>query len=923
MVKRPEPVSAEIGERAALLATKLRLPQRQPGFVSRQRLLDRLDEALARGLTLVCAPAGFGKTTLLADWIRRGRRPTAWLSLDAADSDPARFWQHAVAALDRARPGIAEGVTPLLGPPAPPSFDGLVTALINEMAAAPADGELLLVLDDYQLIDSAAVHASLTFLLEHLPRGLHVVLATRADPQLALARLRVRGQLAELRTAELRFTTEEAGSLFREAGLADLPGVAAAALAARTEGWGAGLRLAALSLRGQPDVTKFVATFSGSHRYVLDYLTEDVLEHQTEPVREFLLDTSVLERLSGDLCDAVTGRTNSQAMLETIEAAGLFLVPLDDVRGWWRYHHLFADLLRIRLQQERPGRTAQLHRNAATWHEEHDLTDEAVRHAMAAEETSWAARLTEQHFDELFYLRGERATVQRWLSALPGELIRSRPRLLVAATAMADSTGDVDAVDGLLDAAERASADAADEPFEPSAGRAASLLVNVPATIAIFRAYRAEVRGDAAGTAAAVSRALAKIDEGESMLAFITHGHQAVAEWLSGRLEAAERELSSSIGEWRAAGHRNLIGWGSHHLGQIQDALGRLEAAEHTYRQTLESTVMTGRAALPAAGVGYAGLAAVAYQRDELDEASRLVSEGIALCRQFSFTPPLATALATLAWIRQAQGDPVGALEAMSDAVRAAPGRAVADLLNPVPAQRARLLLAQGDAAAAERWTRERAVRPDDEPSYPSEMAYLVLARILLAQGKPEQALPLLRRIHTAADAQRRIGSVIQVRALQALALAACGDNAAAADVLAEALALGRPERHIRVFVDEGAPMQTLLERVVREPGAEPPGRAISAEYIARLLRAFGPDVAPGRGGAAAAAVPGLVEQLTPREIEVLGLLAAGKSNSRIAEELVVTLDTVKKHVSHILNKLDADNRTAAVTRGRTLGLIA
>ena len=762
------------------------------------------------------------------------------------------------------------------------------------------------------------------FLLDHLPQGLHVVLATRADPPLALARLEHAGSSRSCAppSCASRPTRPHPCSAKRACPISLGPLQRHWRLAPKAGG--PGFASAALSLRGQPDVNGFVATFSGSHRYVLDYLAEEVLEHQTEPVREFLLETSVLERLSGDLSDAVTGRTNSQAMLEAIEAAGLFLVPLDDVRGWWRYHHLFADLLRIRLQQERPGRIAQLHCNAATWHEEHDLTDEAIRHAMAAGETSWAARLTEQHFDEVFYLRGERATAQRWFSALPAELIRSRPRLLVAATAMADSTGNVDAVDGLLDAAERASADAVDEPFEPSAGRAASLLVNVPATIAIFRAYLAEVRGDAAGTAAAVARALAELDDGESMLAFIAQGHQAVAEWLSGRLEEAEQALSSSIGQWRAAGHGNLIGWGSHHLGQIQYALGRLEAAEQTYRQTLESAVTSEGAALPAAGVGYAGLAEVAYQRNELDEASQLVSEGIALCRQFSFTPPLATALATLAWIRQAHGDPAGALEAMGEAERVAPGPVVADLLNPIPAQRAWLLLAQGDAAAAERWTRERAVRPHDAPTYPSEMAYLVLVRILLARGKPEQALPLLQRIHATADAQRRTGTVIEVRALQALALAARGDDTAAADVLAEALTLGGPDRHIRVFVDEGAPMQALLNRVVRERGAELRGRAIPVDYLAWLLRAFGQDdVAPGRGRSAAAAAPGLVEPLTPREIEVLDLLAAGKSNSRIAEELVVTLDTVKKHVSHILDKLDADNRTAAVTRGRTLGLIA
>ena len=319
---------------------------------------ERLDEGLGRGLILVCAPAGYGKTVLLADWARRGQRPAAWLSLDAGDNDPTRFWRHAVAALDRVRPGIGERVGPLLGPPAPPSFEALVTALINELAAQPGDDEVLLVLDDYHLIGSQPVHASLGFLLEHRPPGLHLVLASRADPPLALARLRARGQLTELRAAELRFTAERgSGAAAAMPPVPSLPDAAVAALAARTEGWAAGLQLAALSLRGQPDVAGFVAAFTGSHRYVLDYLAEEVLERQSEQVRAFLLETSVLERLSGALCDAVTGRTGSQALLEQVERAGLFLVPLDEVRGWWRYHHLFADLLRARLRAgtARPG----------------------------------------------------------------------------------------------------------------------------------------------------------------------------------------------------------------------------------------------------------------------------------------------------------------------------------------------------------------------------------------------------------------------------------------------------------------------------------------------------------------------------------------------------------------------------------------
>ena len=427
--------SGAASERDVLLATKLHMPRPRPDLVSRPRLAERLDEGLARGLMLVCAPAGYGKTVLLADWARRGPQPVAWLSLDVGDNDPARFWRHGVAALDRSRPGLAERVGPLLGPPAPASYEGLVTALINELAAGSDADQALLVLDDYHLIDSEAVHTSLGFLLEHRPPGLHLVLASRSDPPLALARLRGQGQLTELRAADLRFTADEAAALLRQgAAVSDaaLPETAVAALAARTEGWAAGLQLAALSLRGQPDAVGFTAAFTGSHRFVLDFLAEEVLEHQTEQVRAFLLETSVLERLSGPLCDAVTGRPGSQALLEEAERAGLFVVPLDEVRGWWRYHHLFADLLRARLQAEQPGRVRQLHRNAAAWYAERGLADDAIRHAVAAGEMTWAARLIEQYFDERYYLSGEGTTLQRWLSALPDGLVRSRPRLLLA-----------------------------------------------------------------------------------------------------------------------------------------------------------------------------------------------------------------------------------------------------------------------------------------------------------------------------------------------------------------------------------------------------------------------------------------------------------------------------------------------------------
>src|SRR5215469_1236055 len=454
----------------ALLATKLHLPRPRPGFVPRPRLVEALSQGLARGRVLVCAPAGFGKTTLLADWARGDGRPVAWLSVDAGDNDPARFWRHAVAALDRVRPGIAEQVGPLLGPPPPRSFEGLVTALINEFAAQTGADDALLVLDDYHQVSSEAVHASVAFLLEYLPPGLHLVLASRADPPLPLARQRGRGQLAELRAAELRFTDQEAAALLGETAGPGLPEATVAALVARTEGWAAGLQLAGLSLRGQPDAAGFVAAFTGSHRFVLDYLTDEVLERQDGQVREFLLDASVLDRLSGELFDAVTSSAGSQAMLEQVERAGLFLVPLDEVRGWWRYHHLFADLLRARLQAEQPGRVSGLHRAAAAWFDEHGLADDAVRHALAAGDAGWAARLVERHVERLLG-RSEGATLRRWLSALSPEAVRGRPRLCLAQAWGAAMGCQTEALEALLDDAERAFAARGDEPYQGSAGR--------------------------------------------------------------------------------------------------------------------------------------------------------------------------------------------------------------------------------------------------------------------------------------------------------------------------------------------------------------------------------------------------------------------------------------------------------------------
>ena len=902
------PAAAAPG-RDVLLATKLHMPASRPGQVLRPRLTARLDEGLARGLILASAPAGYGKTVLLADWARRVGHPVAWLSLDAGDNDPARFWRHAVAALDRARPGTGERVAPLLGPSAPTSFQGLVTALINDLAGE----EALLVLDDYHVISAQQVHESLSFLVEHRPAGICVVLASRSDPPLPLARLRARGQLTEIRVAELRFTPAEAGNLLQHAAPA-LPDASVAALTARTEGWAAGLALAALSLHGHGDAAAFVAAFTGSHRYVLDYLAEEVLEGQDKQVRTFLLETSVLERLNGPLCDAVTGREGSQALLEQAERAGLFLIPLDELRGWWRYHHLFADLLRARLQQEQPGRVAQLHRNAAAWYSEHGLADDAIGHAAAAGEMLWAARIIEQHFDLVHRIQGEAATIDRWMSVLPAEVVRSRPRLLLAQAHMAADRGQPEVVEPLLEAVDCAPHDWADEPFEPASGAAASFLINAPALTTLHRSYLAQLHGDAEATAAFATQTLAESKPGEGALSATAHGFLAVAEWLRGRLAEAERALASSVTGWCETGQLTLIAWGCYELVLIQLAQGRLDAAALTCEQALDSLVTSGRPA-PAAGPSYAGLAEIAYQRDELDVALRHATEGIALCRQFVYTPPLAGGLATLAMIRQATGDLTGALEAITEADLAAPGPA--GLLNPVPARRARLLLAQGDLPAATRFARDNGLGPDDEPDYARESGHLMLARILLAQDRPGQALALLDRLHAAAVAQDRAGSLIETGALRALALAAAGDEASAVTTLAGALTLACPQGYVRVFADEGPPMAALLSRLIAAQRTGPAAAEVPLGYLARLQRAFRP------GRPVRDPVPsGIIEPLTSRELEVLRMLAAGRSNQAIARELVVTLDTVKKHVGHVLGKLGAANRTEAVARARELSLI-
>jgi LuxR family transcriptional regulator, maltose regulon positive regulatory protein len=902
--------------RDLLLATKLAVPPPRPGRVPRPRLLQRLHACRGQEVVLVCAPAGFGKSTLLAEWVRSDGGHVAWLSLDEADNDPVRFWRHVAAALDRAQPGVAQRLGVLAGGPGSTSVMPVVTALVNDLAGSVQD--VLLVVDDYHLIQAQDVHRSVAFLLDHLPASLRLVVASRSDPPLPLARLRARGQLAELRAADLRFTPEESGELLAAAAGPDLPDAVVVALAERTEGWAAGLQLAALSLRGRPDVTRFVAEFSGSDRYVLDYLTEEVLEGQPRKVTRFLQESSVLDRLSGPLCDAVLGRSDSQELLETVERANLFLVALDSERRWWRYHRLFADLLQARLRRTDPDRVQALHRAAAVWHEGHGLPDDAVRHALAGGDAQGAARIVEEHLEEQLWRRNERATLARWLTALPPEALARRPRLVLGRAIVAVLGGRLDDAESLLGAVERAGPG---PPYRPSVGRRCSILSNLEACVALCRADLSRARGDAALQAEFASAALASSRDADELLRAMARSHLAETDWLAGRLDEAERTLAGILARWSASDEWLVLQRVGFDLGSVQLAQGRLGAALRTYR-TLGARV--GAAAPALAGMSQVGAAMVLHERDELAEAADEATRGVERCRALAYALPLVDGLVVLARIRLAQGDGTGALAAIDEAATVLPE--AGERRVPLGARRAELALALGDVGAAGDWVRGRGLSVDDEPVYPRDSEYRVLARVLIAEGNARAVVPMLDRWRALAVAQGRWSAVIASQVLASLAHAARNDGAAAQATLAEALILAAAEGHLRVFLAEGAPLAAVLRPLLAdrrlEDMAGPAG--VPRAFLTRLAAAFdrqGTPVLPAaRSGAAA--VPGLAEPLSPRELEVLRLVAAGRPNRAIAEELYIGLDTVKRHVSHLFAKLRVANRTEAVARARGLGLL-
>ena len=891
-----------------LLETKLHVPRWRRSLVARPRLSERLSRGAESALTLVSAPAGFGKTTLLAEWLAAAPadgRSVAWLSLDQRDNDPALFWTYLVAALKTAAPGTGAGALSLLQPPEPPSEAGLVT-LLNDLDAISND--VVLVLDDYHVIDARDVQDGMAFLLEHLPPQIHLVIAGRTDPALPLARLRGRGELAEIRAADLRFTPGEAAAYLNGVMGLVLTAADVAALEGRTEGWIAALQLAALSMQGREDVTAFIDGFAGDDRYIVDFLAEEVLQRQPEHVQHFLLQTSILDRLSGPLCDAVTGQDGGKAKLAALERGNLFLVPLDDRRRWYRYHQLFADVLHARLLDEQPDDVPDLHRRASAWYEQNDEPSEAIRHALAAQDFERAADLVELAIPAMRRSRQETA-VLGWLELLPDEVVRVRPVLSVGFAGALLAGGEYEGVEARLRDAERwLDAPAAemvvvdDEEFR-----------RLPAEIELYRAAQALVRDDGPGTVRHARRALELSPADEHLGRASAAALMGLAFWASGDLEAGYSGYAECMAGLRRAGHIADTFGCAIALADIRRTQGRLGEAMRTYEQALQRASEQGGPVLRGAADMYVGMSEVHRERDDLPAATQQLLRSQDLGEHLGLPQNRYRWRVAMARIREAEGDLGGALDLLNEAERLYVGDFFPNV-RPVPALRARVRVAQGELGEALGWARERGLSVADDLSYLREFEHITLARVLLARYTAEraerssqEATRLLERLLRAAEEGQRTGSVIEILVLQALAHQARDDIPAALASLRRAVTLAEPEGYVRIFADEGPPMASLLRAAAKQ--------GITPSYVRRLLAAINKteDSTP--------ASQGLIEPLSERELDVLRLLGTDLGGPDIARELVVSLNTVRTHTKNIYAKLGVNNRRAAVRRAKELDL--
>ncbi len=980
-----------------LLQTKLYTPPIRPELVSRPRLIERLNAGLNRKLTVICAPAGFGKTTLASEWVAASGRPAAWLSLDEGDNDPTRFLTYFVAALQTLVLSGVEGTGGEIGKealsalqaPQPPPLEIILTSLINELAAIPE--RALLVLDDYHLIEAQPIHEALTFLLEHLPPppgGIHLVIATREDPPLPLARLRARGQLTELRASDLRFTPSEAASFLNQAMGLNLSAEEIAALETRTEGWIAGLQLAALalqgpiSIQGRADTASFIQAFTGSHRYILDYLVEEILQRQPERVRSFLLQTAILDRLCGPLCDAVrfgcseppstpegdavrfgvaeisdrsegeasshgtavrlgraetyTKQGESRRILEALERGNLFVVPLDDERRWYRYHHLFADVLRAHLMEEQPHQVPVLHRRASKWYEHNGSPPDAIRHALAAEDFERAADLVELA-RPAWSGPAQSVAWLGWAQALPDEVARARPVLSVAYAQALLNAGKLEAAEARLRDTERWLETTNDRPEDPSAETRPEVPVEGPDRrmvvvdeaqfqslamwLATTRAYHAKATGDVPATVRYTRRALDLLPEEDHLLRASLTTLLGLTYWAQGDLEAAYRTVSDGLASMQRAGNLPGAIGGAFVQADLAMTLGHLHKATSIYERALQLAAGLGQPVPAGTEDVHTGLSGVHRERGDLEAAAQDLVTSRKLGEQAEVPDWQYRWCIAQARLEETLGNLDGALDLLDEAERLYVRTPLPDV-RPIAARKAWVWVKQGSLAEALGWARERELSVGDDLSYLREFEHIILARLLIAQYKSDRvdaficdAVGLVERLLQAAEEGKRTGSVIEILVLQALAHEAQGEIPPALSSLERALTLAEPEGYLRIFVDEGPPMARLLYDAL--------SRGIAADYVRQLLAAF-PVSEPGQPLTLAPKTreSEWVEPLTKRELEVLQLIADGLTNQEIATKLFLSLNTVKAHTRNIYGKLDVHHRTGAVARARALGLL-
>jgi LuxR family maltose regulon positive regulatory protein len=868
---------------SAILTTKLHVPPLRSGHVPRPRLLAPLNAGPDCRLTLVSAPAGYGKTTLVVEWLAQSQGPgrkVAWVSLDEQDNDPVRFVTHLVAALRRVSEGVGEAALSLMQAPQPPPPEAVIGSLINDLASLPSP--FVLALDDYHVIHEMSIHRQLGFLVEHQPPQVRLVMITREDPPLPLARLRARGQMVEIRQQDLRFSREECAAFLTQAMGLQVAPPDIAALERRTEGWIAGLQLAGLSMQGREDLPGYIEAFTGSSRYVLDYLIGEVLEQQPAEVQDFLMRTSILGRLTSGLCDAVTQREDSQRILQMLDQRNLFVVPLDQSRTWYRYHHLFAELLAQRLRSTQAQAETGLHRRAGEWFAAEGLVPEAIHHALAAPDWERAADLVEGESVTMLR-RGELVSLLGWLKALPPDVVLKRPELSRDYGWALTLTGQLEAAERFLQSAEAA------------AGGDHALL----GTILVAQAYHLRARGDNAGAIERGQRALDLLPESDPLSRSLVALTLGLSHWSRGSLEEAETALQEVDRAGRQSRNHYARMTALSYLGVIQGIHGRLRGAAEMCRQAIE---IGGQS--PPVAPAHIELGALLYEWNDLEPAAHHLQIGIELSQRTGNVMILSDAYHSLAILQQARGEAGAAQATLQLADRLADDHEVTPLTRLRNAAcHVQLALASGDMAGAQHWAEQVTGSADASPFFP--LLGLTPARLLLASGENARAAEMLAGLHETARRAGWASGEIEVRAVQAMAAPAPSE---ALGFLADALQRAQPEGFVRTFVDKGEPMRLLLERLRSEGGER-------KEYLLGLLAAFG---GPGK----VLASQTLVEPMSERELEILRLLADGLSNQGIARRLVISVGTAKSHVHHILGKLNSDSRMQAVAKARELGLL-